>query len=157
MYFNGNKVARFNLADEFDSDTESLEVHDSTVFSKFHIILVTAGIQEGTNVIAFEVHRPVGTSSSTPFVFDATGVFGVETCSTVVDSYASVTSTKVTSGSLAGIMDLNPFTVGNGGGYDGFGPVHDLHVAQQDWNVCAVDCGESGGKQVEFVQRGWWK
>ena len=112
VYFNGNKVARFNLADEFDSDTESLEVHDSTVFSKFHIILVTAGIQEGTNVIAFEVHRPVGTSSSTPFVFDATGVFGVETCSTVVDSYASVTSTKVTSGSLAGIMDLNPFTVG---------------------------------------------
>jgi len=112
VYFNGNKVARFNLADEFDSDTESLEVHDSTVFSKFHIILVTAGVQEGTNVIAFEVHRPVGTSSSTPFVFDATGVFGVETCSTVVDSYASVTSTKVTSGSLAGIMDLNPFTVG---------------------------------------------
>ena len=112
VYFNGNKVARFNLADEFDSDTESLEVHDSTVFSKFHIILVTAGIQEGTNVIAFEVHRPVGTSSSTPFVFDATGVFGVETCSTVVDSYAALDSSSVSTGSLAGIMDLDPFTTG---------------------------------------------
>ena len=112
VYFNGNRVARFNLIDEFDANTESIEVHDATVFSKFHIILVTAGVQEGTNVIAFEVHRPVGTSSSEAFVFDATGVFGVETCSTVVDSYSALESTTPTSGSLAGIMDLDPYTTG---------------------------------------------
>ena len=112
VYFNGNRVARFNLADDFHTDTESLEVHDSTVFSKFHIVLITAGVQEGTNVIAFEVHRPVGTSSSEPFVFDATGVFGVETCSTVIDSYSALDSTNPSSGTLAGIMDLDPSTVG---------------------------------------------
>ena len=111
-YFNGNRVARFNIIGSFDDSTESIEIHDASVFSKFHIVLVAAGVQEGTNVIAFEVHRPVGTSSSDPFVFDATGVFGVETCSTVIDSYSALDSTEITTGSLAGIMDLNPFTSG---------------------------------------------
>ena len=110
VYFNGNRVARFNLIDEFDANTESIEVHDATVFSKFHIILVTAGVQEGTNVIAFEVHRPVGTSSSEAFVFDATGVFGVETCSTVVDSYSALNSTTLYSGALEEVFDMNPST-----------------------------------------------
>ena len=36
-YFNGRKVARFNLEEEFDADSESIDIHDSTVFSKFHI------------------------------------------------------------------------------------------------------------------------
>ena len=112
VYFNGNKVARFNLDENFDDETESIEVHDATVFSKFHIILATAGIQAGTNVVAFEVHRPVGTSSSEAFVFDATGVFGVETCSTVIDSYSALESTQPSSGTLAGMMDLDPYTVG---------------------------------------------
>ena len=112
VYFNGNRVARFNLIDEFDANTESIEVHDATVFSKFHIILVTAGVQEGTNVIAFEVHRPVGTSSSEAFVFDATGVFGVETCSAVVDTFSQLTSSSLSSGTLEGIMDLDPYTMG---------------------------------------------
>ena len=112
VYFNGNRVARFNLIDDFEFNTESIEVHDATIFSKFHIILVTAGVQEGTNVIAFEVHRPVGTSSSEPFVFDATGVFGVETCSAVIDSFTQLTSTQVNTGTLEGIMDLDPYTMG---------------------------------------------
>ena len=112
VYFNGNRVARFNLADEFDSETESIEVHDSTVFSKFHIILPTAGVQEGTNVVAFEVHRPVGTSSSEAFVFDATGVFGVETCSTTIDSYSAVDNTPLSSGTVDAMLDLDPFTIG---------------------------------------------
>ena len=109
-YFNGNRVARFNIIDSFDASTESIEIHDASVFSKFHIVLVAAGVQEGTNVIAFEVHRPVGTSSSDPFVFDATGVFGVNDCSTVIDSYSSLTST-LNATSLANVMDLDPFTV----------------------------------------------
>ena len=112
VYFNGNRVARFNLIENFDANTESIAVHDSTEDSKFHIVLVTAGVQEGTNVVAFEVHRPVGTSSSDPFVFDATGVFGVETCSAVIDSFTQLTSTQVNTGTLEGIMDLDPYTMG---------------------------------------------
>lgn len=72
----------------------------------------TSGVQEGTNVIAFEVHRPMDTSSSASFVFDATGVFGVETYSTVVDSFVSVSSSTLPSASLTAIMDLDPKTVG---------------------------------------------
>ena len=111
VYFNGNKVARFNLAEDFGENTESMTIHDPTVFSKFHIILGTAGVQEGTNVIAFEIHRPVGTSSTDPFVFDATGVFGVETCSTVIDSFSDISSTSPLSGAIEDLMDLNPFTI----------------------------------------------
>ena len=112
VYFNGNKVARFNLAENFDANTESITYHEPTSFSKFHIILATAGVQEGTNVIAFEVHRPTGTSSSEAFVFDATGVFGVETCSTVIDSYSALNATSVFTGTVEGMMDLDPYTSG---------------------------------------------
>ena len=111
-YLNGNLVARFNLEDDFDSLSLSMNDHDSTVFSKFHVILSTSGIEEGSNVFSFEIHRGLSGSSSDPVVFDATGVFGVEDCSTVVDSYSSLESTTPTSGTLAGIMDLDPFTTG---------------------------------------------
>ena len=85
---------------------------DSNVFSKFHVILSTSGIEEGSNVFSFEIHHPLSGSSSDPVVFDATGVFGVEDCSTIVDSYSSLESTNPTSGTLAGIMDLDPYTTG---------------------------------------------
>ena len=111
-YLNGNLVARFNLEDDFDSLSLSITDHDASVFSKFHVILATAGIQEGSNVFSFEIHRPLSGTSSDPVVFDATGVFGVEDCSTVVDSYSSLESTTPTSGTLAEIMDLDPFTTG---------------------------------------------
>ncbi|KAK8792583.1 hypothetical protein WA171_003725 [Blastocystis sp. BT1] len=111
-YLNGNLVARFNLEDDFDSLSLSITDHDSTVFSKFHVILSTSGIEEGSNVFSFEIHRGLSDSSSDPVVFDATGVFGVEDCSTVVDSYSSLESTTPTSGTLAEIMDLDPFTTG---------------------------------------------
>ena len=110
VYFNGNRVARFNLIEDFDSETESIAVHDATVFSKFHIILPTSGVQEGTNVIAFEVHRPKGTSSSEPFVFDATGVFGVETCSTVLDTYTTIYSPSMPRDKIDLLMDFDVFT-----------------------------------------------
>ena len=112
VYFNGNLVARLNINEFFDDATESIALHDATVFSKFHIILPTAGMQEGENVIAFEIHRAVGTSSSEPIVFDATGVFGVDDCSTVVDSFMALTSSEPLSGTIDSIMDLDPFTVG---------------------------------------------
>ena len=111
-YLNGNLVARFNLEDDFDSTTLSITDHDASVFSKFHVILSTAGIQEGSNVFSFEIHRGLSGSSSDPVVFDATGVFGVEDCSTVVDSYSSITSNRLSHTALADIMDLDPFTTG---------------------------------------------
>ena len=76
-YVNGNLVARFNLEDDFDSRSLSITDHDASVFSKFHVILSTSGIQEGTNVFSFEIHRGLRGSSSDAVVFDATGVFGV--------------------------------------------------------------------------------
>ena len=109
-YLNGNLVARFNLAEDFDSNTESITIHDSTLFSKFHVILATAGIQEGTNVFAFEIHRPIGTSSSESVVFDATGVFGVEDCSTVVDTFSTLESSDLSGDALNVVMDLDPYT-----------------------------------------------
>ena len=109
-YLNGNLVARFNLAEDFDSNTESITIHDSTLFSKFHVILATAGIQEGSNVFAFEIHRPIGTSSSEAVVFDATGVFGVEDCSTVVDTFSILESSDLSGDALNVVMDLDPYT-----------------------------------------------
>ncbi|KNB41318.1 hypothetical protein JH06_5406 [Blastocystis sp. subtype 4] len=90
----------------------SITDHDASVFSKFHVILSTAGIEEGSNVFSFEIHRGLSGSSSDPVVFDSTGVFGVEDCSTVIDSYSSLDSTNPTSGTLADIMDLDPYTTG---------------------------------------------
>ena len=112
-YFNGRKVARFNLEDDFDSSSQSIAVHDSTVFSQFHIILPTSGAVTGKNVIAFEIHRPLGQSSSEDIVFDATGVFGVNDCSIGVDSVIDVSGTAGTIiGNLANFFDLTPVTYG---------------------------------------------
>ena len=118
-YLNGVKVGRFNLVEDFDDDTESTNVHDASVFSKFHIILGLVGVREGKNVMAFEVHRPVGTSSSEELVFDASGVFGMEVCSTVIDSYSRKDSNGLVSGSLDEMMDLDPYTTGTLSGKGG--------------------------------------
>ena len=106
-YFNGRIVARFNLESEFDASTEALSVHDAS-FSKFHVVLPTAGAVSGKNVIAFEIHRAPEQSE---LVFDATGVFGVNDCSIVVDSFASVEG-EVSGCSKEELLDLNPTTYG---------------------------------------------
>ena len=113
-YFNGHKVARFNLEENFDDQSQSIEIHNSTIFSKFHIVLPTVGAVTGKNVIAFEVHRPTGQSSSEPVVFDATGVFGVNDCSIGVDSIIDITGTPASNiGSLENFFDLTPVTYGS--------------------------------------------
>ena len=94
-YFNGRKVARFNLEDNFDSDSKSIAVHNQDEFSKFHVIMTTVGGVTGKNIMAFEVHLPVGQSSSSPVVFDATGVFGVNDCSILVDTYTNIDGSAV--------------------------------------------------------------
>ena len=99
-YLNAVKVGRFNLVEDFDGDTESINVHDASVFSKFHILIGLVGVREGKDGMSFEVHRSVGTSSFEELVFDASGVFGVAVCSTVIDSYSRKDSNGLVSGSL---------------------------------------------------------
>ena len=111
-YFNGKIVARFNLDENFSSESMSLAVHNANTFSKFHVILSTVGGMSGKNIVAFEIHRPIGQSSSSPVVFDATGVFGVNDCSIVVDSFANIDGSTASSTNLEDFLDLNPVTFG---------------------------------------------
>ena len=60
VYLNGKMVAHLNMYEEFSVETESIVYQDPTTFSKFHIIVVGSGAMEEKNVIAFEIHRPVG-------------------------------------------------------------------------------------------------
>ena len=46
---------------------------DSNVFSKFHVILSTSGIDEGSNVFSLEIHGGLSDSSS-----DAVGLMVLE-------------------------------------------------------------------------------
>ena len=108
-YFNGNVVARFNLEDNYDASTEALAVHDATLFSKFHVVLPTAGAVTGKNVIAFEVHRAAGESA---VVFDATGVFGVNDCSVVVDTFSEIDASEVSGCTKEDLLDILPTTYG---------------------------------------------
>ena len=109
VYFNGVKVARFNLKEDFDASSEAIAAHDASLFSKFHIILSTASAVEGKNVIAFEIHRAVSQST---IVFDATGVFGVNDCSIVLDSFSEIDSFQLLDGQKENMLDLNPITYG---------------------------------------------
>ena len=107
-FFNGVKVARFNLADDFDASTEATTAHDATLFSKFHVILPTVSAVTGKNVVAFEIHRAAGESA---VVFDATGVFGVNDCSVVVDTFSSVEG-EVTGCVKEELLNIIPTTYG---------------------------------------------
>ncbi|KAM7453153.1 hypothetical protein BLSTO_06104 [Blastocystis sp. subtype 1] len=110
VYFNGHIVARFNLAEGFDASSEALTTHDASAFSKFHVILSTAGAVAGKNVMAFEVHRAPGQSE---LVFDATAVFGVNDCSPVQDSFAAIDASEVSGCRKEDLLDLNPTTFGH--------------------------------------------
>ena len=111
-YFNGRKVARFNLEENFNSESKSLSVHNQDEFSKFHVIMTTVGAQNGKNIMAFEVHLPIGQSSSIPVVFDATGVFGVNDCSILVDTYSNIDGSTVQNCDIEELLDLNPTVYG---------------------------------------------
>lgn len=117
-YFNGRRVACFNMPGEEEgvhtitAETPALNVHDVTVYSKFHVILVTSGAVGGmdqSNVLAVEAHRAEGQSTAEPLVIDVTGVFGVEDCSPLVDSY-QISGTAASSGSLEDLFDGSPET-----------------------------------------------
>ncbi|CBK20967.2 uncharacterized protein [Blastocystis hominis] len=112
-YFNGRKVARFNLEKNFNEESQSLAVHDVDTPSKFHVIMTTVGGTNGKNMMAFEIHRPLGQSSSNKIVFDATGVFGVNECSILVDTYSVITGSPVSNTEIENLFDLNPTTYGS--------------------------------------------
>lgn len=84
-FFNGHRVARFNLRDGFSSSTYATEVVESTL-SRFHVLLSASGAVSGNNVIAFELHRDGQQTKDSPIVFSANSVFGISDCSVVPDT-----------------------------------------------------------------------
>ena len=153
VYMNGVRVARFNLAADYDEWSESL-VHKGAIFSKFHIILEAVSIQARQNVIAFEVHRPVGVVSDLVF-FDATGVFGVSACSTVVDSYSSASTSPLVSGTVEDMLDLDSFTMGTLAGHEATfieWTVENLEGSR--WNQLNILGGSTFNDRV-FEVTGW--
>ena len=125
-YFNGRRVARFNLEDPFSPNSESITIHDASSFSKFHIILEGNGGRNGTNVMSFEIHRAKGDPASTAVLFDATGVFGVNDCSVLVDSFELLTSSPTTGSTILQLWSLAPF-------YSGY--IENKEDAYIDWIV----------------------
>ena len=109
-YFNGVKVARFNLGDNYDASTEATAAHDAALFSKFHVILSTANAVAGKNVMAFEIHRAPGESA---VVFDASGIFGVNDCSIVLDTYSAIDASEVSGCTKEDLLDIVPSTFGH--------------------------------------------
>lgn len=109
-YFNGHRVARFNLPEDVDSDTEAPEAHDAALPVFFHVVLATVEPSATRNVFAVELHRVRETSTSEPIDFYATGVFGVNDCSVVRDSFVATSTSTMDSGAIADILDLSPLT-----------------------------------------------
>ena len=109
-YFNGKRVALFNMPSEITPETNALAARDPSLFSKFHVILSIDGGVDGTNVIAFEMHRATETPTSVPMSFDASGIFGVETCSPVVDTYVSLESSQLYAGTVEEALDMYMLT-----------------------------------------------
>ncbi|CBK20150.2 uncharacterized protein [Blastocystis hominis] len=111
-YFNGRLVARFNLEEYFDENSLSLTLHDANTFSRFHVLMSVVQAVTGKNIMAFEVHQPVGQSSSNPVVFDATGVFGVNECSVLVDSVVETSTSGVNGAVELAMIALDPSNSG---------------------------------------------
>ena len=113
-YYNGFLVARFNLGADFTAETMGETMHDASSFSKFHVILPMVGQFTGKNEVAFEIHRSQYESASDPVVFDATGVFGVNECSILTDSYSIVDENgdvdENQQQNFEPLFDLVPFT-----------------------------------------------
>ena len=118
-YLNGRQWARFNLASPFTSTTRGSVIHSSSTPSFFHVILPQARVREDKNVMAFEVHRANGESTTAPFTFDATGLVLVADCSIAMDSYVSVSGTTPSEGVSSFFFDYDPSTyaiIDNGSG-----------------------------------------
>lgn len=51
VYLNGNRLPRFSLEEGYNAFTESISVHNATVFSKFHVILSATGVVNERNCL----------------------------------------------------------------------------------------------------------
>lgn len=111
VYFNGKLVALFNMPSPFDSATPALSSHDSRTPVFFHILLHHDGAISGRNVIAFELHRSRSRFSAVPFSFDASGVFGVEECSPVLDSTTHMTTSPDIEATASNALELSLSTM----------------------------------------------
>lgn len=109
-YFNGHRVARFNLPDALRSSTEAPTAHDASQPVFFHIVLPTVEPSEARNVLAVELHRAKDDSSAQPIAFYATAVFGVSDCALVRDSFEAVEASTLASGALSDLLDVSQLT-----------------------------------------------
>ena len=135
-YLNGVLVGLFNMRRDFDAKTEALTYHDPSYFSKFHVLLNIPEKIGKENVIAFEIHRPRGSTEKEPVVFDATGVFGASECSAVVDTFSYFVSDGV-DGDIHGVTDLDPHTWGEMKG-NGFIQWTVENLMGSKWNAFVV-------------------
>ena len=118
-YLNGVQWARFNLVSPFTFTTRGSVLHSSSASSFFHVILAQARVREDKNVMAFEIHRANGESTTSPFSFDATGLVLVADCSIAMDSYVSFSGTTPSEGVSSFFFDYDPSTyavIDNGSG-----------------------------------------
>ena len=108
-FFNGREVARFNLPALVQEATYASAAHDPGAFSVFHVVLANQGAVEGRNAVGFELHRAEGQEEAA-LEFDATGVFGVEDCAVVRDSYQRVAGSAPAEGHWTSLLDGSPLT-----------------------------------------------
>ena len=112
--YNGFLVARFNLGADFTAETMGETMHDANSFSKFHVLLPMVGQFIGKNEVTFEIHRSQYEASSHSVVLDATGVYGVNECSILTDSYSIVDENgdvdENQQQNFEPLFDLVPFT-----------------------------------------------
>lgn len=108
--FNGIVNSRFAVPSS-DYDIFTVSNNNNVRYSLFHVIFTAFNGVTGKNVIAFELHRFHNQTLDIPFVFDATGVFGVSECSplveTVFQSFGFSSSVDI---SL--LSDFDPLTIG---------------------------------------------
>ena len=86
-YLNGVRVARFRIS--LDNTLQS--TNQEIISNVFHILLAISGGRNESNVLAIELRFQKG---STPY-FDATGIYGVEPCSRVLDSITLIESDHI--------------------------------------------------------------
>lgn len=112
VHFNGLLNSRFGIPpDDFNIFTVSPNY--DIRYSLFHVILTAFNGVAGTNIITFELHRYTNQTFDMPFIFDATGVFGVSECSPVVDSEEEIIGVLVTNAETSILNDFDPVTIGS--------------------------------------------
>ena len=107
-YFNGKRVARFNLVENYNANTVSTVRDTKDQEGRFAILMDLDNAVTGTNVIAFEHHRNKNDANTVVPKFRATGVFGVEDISAIPTIVSFLNTT--THSTPKKIFELDPNT-----------------------------------------------